>query len=97
MRVKLAARGGFAGGMARPDRVVDSNALDADQAAKLSHAVRAAVAEGGKTSPPRATPDAMTYTITVEDGSSSTSLKSSDADMSPHFAELLDELERLLR
>lgn len=99
MRVKLAKHGGFAATIGHPEQIVDSGQLDPQQAAKLREAVKAAVAARPnlQATPKRAVPDAMTYTITVDEENQSTTLKSSDADMPPEFANLLEELERLMR
>jgi hypothetical protein len=40
-------------------------------------------------------PDAMSYTITIEDEGRATALKDSDPIASAHFANLLDFVERL--
>ena len=47
-------------------------------------------ARAGAAPPPRRMPDAMSYTITVRDGSHAAVLKESDAHMTDEFAALLD-------
>ncbi|GAA3503840.1 hypothetical protein GCM10019016_109520 [Streptomyces prasinosporus] len=94
MKVTLAAHGGQAAAvlLRLPPRVLDTDTLPEDAAAELARLVAAAVpaAEGG--GPGRAR-DAMSYTITVEEGGRPTVLTQSDASMSPAFAALLGWLE----
>lgn len=47
-------------------------------------------ARSGPAATPRRMPDAMSYTITVRDGSRAAVLRESDADMTEEFAALLD-------
>ncbi|GGW55998.1 hypothetical protein GCM10010503_36390 [Streptomyces lucensis JCM 4490] len=76
-----------------PPDVVDTHALPESAAAELSRLVAAAVpataATAGAPEPPRRAPDAMSYSITVEQGGHSSVLVQSDTDMSPEFAALL--------
>jgi hypothetical protein len=94
MKVTLATHGGQAAAvnLGLPQRAVDTDALSGSAAAELSDLVAAALPTAGEERPTRAR-DAMSYTITVEDGGSSTALTQSDAAMSPQFAALLDWLE----
>lgn len=95
MRVTLATHGGLAAPVIAglPPDVVDTDALPESAAAELSRLVAAAVpatatATGDRESHRRA-PDAMSYSITVEEGGHSSVLVQSDSDMSPEFAALL--------
>jgi hypothetical protein len=99
VRVRLAAHGGFAGGLARPERVVDLGQLDPAQAESLARAVKAAITESaGRAAESREPlPDAMSYSITIEDAGEPTTLVGGDGDMPPQFAQLLSELQRALR
>ncbi|MDQ0688579.1 MULTISPECIES: protealysin inhibitor emfourin [Streptomyces] len=98
MRVTLATHGGLAAPVLAglPPDVVDSHALPESAAAELSRLVAAAVpaaaapaAAAGDPEPRRRAPDAMSYSITVEEGGHSSVLVQSDTDMSPEFAALL--------
>ncbi|MFI9150434.1 protealysin inhibitor emfourin [Streptomyces sp. NPDC053367] len=99
MKVTLATHGGQAAAIQRrlPPDVLDSDDLPEDAAAELARLVAAALAQDaeGPSGPGRAR-DAMSYTITVEDGGRSTVLTRSDTTMSPAFAALLDWLEQRL-
>ncbi|MGW2052101.1 protealysin inhibitor emfourin [Streptomyces sp. NPDC001858] len=92
MRVTLATYGGLAAVVRAglPPDTVDTDALPESAAAELSRLVAAAVpaAEGDREPHGRA-PDAMSYSITVEESGHSSVLVQSDADMSPEFAALL--------
>lgn len=95
MRVTLATHGGLAAPVLAglPPDVVDTHALPESAAAELSRLVAAAVpapaAATGDPEPRRRAPDAMSYSITVEEGGHSSVLVQSDTDMSPEFAALL--------
>ena len=95
MKVTLEQHGGLAAGVRRRPRVVETGALAPGAAAELAKLVaeaRAASAPGG--SGTRRAPDAMGYTITVEDGGQPPLvLRASDADMPDAFAALLDWVE----
>ena len=96
MKVTLATRGGLAATVndRRQPATVDSGTLPADEVAILTRLV-AAAAQG----PARADTelglarDAMSYTITVEDGAESMKLTQSDTTMSPSFYDLYRWLE----
>jgi hypothetical protein len=95
MRVTLVTHGGLAAPVLAglPPDVVDTHALSESAAAELSRLVAAAVpatAEAaGDPEPRRHAPDAMSYSIKVEEGGHSSVLVQSDTDMSPEFAALL--------
>jgi hypothetical protein len=100
MKISLAKHGGHAAGMllGRPPRVLDTGTLSPTAAEEVSRLVEAAravlpVEDNG---PGRAR-DAMSYTITVEEGDCKTVLKCSDANMFSTFANLLGLLERHLK
>lgn len=100
MRISLAKHGGQAAGMylGRPPRVLDSKTLPPSAAEELDELVEAAKATvtAAGTAPGRAR-DAMSYTVTVEEGGRETVLKLSDTDMSPAFKDLLAWLERHMK
>ena len=100
MKVSLAKHGGQAAGilLGRPPQVLDTSTLAPTAAEEICKLIEAATAaqpaeEGG---PGRAR-DAMSYTITVEDGDRQTVVKCSDTNMSHALADLLVLLERHLK
>jgi hypothetical protein len=96
VRVTLETSGGLAAGLrlgAQP-LVVDSAQLPEPDANTLAALVDAARAETPRTGDRRVVPDAMSYTVTVEDGDGPVVLRGSDSSMTPAFAELLDWLGR---
>lgn len=100
MKVSLARHGGQAAGLllGRPPRVLDTSTLPPTAAEELSRLIEAATAAPlvAKDGPGRAR-DAMSYTITVEDGDRQTVLKCSDTNISHALADLLALLERHLK
>ena len=94
MKITLMKEGGMAG-MPHPHRVFDSTTLPKPAAGELTQLVSAAKAgmNTGKRDAAKAR-DAMTFTITVEDGSAPTVISQTDMNMSPAFAALLGCLER---
>ncbi|KPI20628.1 hypothetical protein OV450_0094 [Actinobacteria bacterium OV450] len=97
MKVTLATHGGLAAAanLRLPPKVLDTDTLPENAASELARLVEAAVAAGEADQPSRAR-DAMSYTISVEDGGRSTVLKQSDAAMTPAFAALLTRLREYL-
>ena len=95
MKVTLEQHGGHLAGMRRPALVVRTDALTPDAARELTELVAAA-----RSAPPPApggagpAPDAMGYSITVEDGGQPALLRQSDTGMSRAFAALLDWIRR---
>ena len=93
MKVSLATHGGQIASinLRRPPRIVDSSSLPAREAEELAHLVAAT-----KTSPPARdvsrglARDAMSYTITIEDGGSTATLEQSDMTASSAFIALRD-------
>jgi hypothetical protein len=75
--------------------VVDADALSKPAAGELARLVAAArSAPEAEADGPGRGRDAMSYTITVEDGGRPTVLKQSDTTMTPAFAALLDWIEK---
>jgi hypothetical protein len=100
MKISLAKHGGQAAGMllGRPPRVLDTGTLPPTAAEEISRLIEAAKsASPAEDNGPGRARDAMSYTITVEDGDCETVLKCSDANMFPPFAHLLGMLERHLK
>ena len=95
MKITLVTSGGLAAGLrlGRPPAVVDSATLSEPDARRLRDLVGRATAERPENRPAGALPDAMSYTITVEDDGLPVTLRQSDADMSDAFAALLEWLE----
>ncbi|MET7397884.1 protealysin inhibitor emfourin [Dactylosporangium sp. NPDC005572] len=99
MKVTLAAHGGQAAAihLRLPPRVMDADALPEQEARELARLVEAATtAPAAEEERPGRARDAMSYTITVEDGGQPIFLTQSDTTMSPEFAALLGWLERHL-
>ncbi|KOV99424.1 hypothetical protein ADK65_18095 [Streptomyces sp. NRRL B-1140] len=77
----------------RRPKVLDTDALPENAAAELDQLVAAAVSMPMADDDGRAR-DAMSYTITIEDGDRVTALEQSDGAMSPAFASLLTWLRK---
>ncbi|MFE1292223.1 protealysin inhibitor emfourin [Streptomyces sp. NPDC058751] len=94
MKVTWEVHGGQAAAvrLGLPPKALDSDTLPENAAGELERLVAAAVPETEEERPSRAR-DAMSYTITVEDGGRSTAPTRSDATMSPAFAALPGRLE----
>jgi hypothetical protein len=95
MKITLTKYGGQTAGMRLPARTIDAAALDAPTAEKLTRLTRSAVSAAPGTATTRAAPDAMGYTITIDEDGRTTTLKATDANMSSSFVELLEYLEQL--
>ncbi|THA44957.1 protealysin inhibitor emfourin [Streptomyces sp. A1136] len=97
MKLTLATHGGLAAAanLRLPPKVLDTDTLPESTAQELDRLVAAAVATPTEDRPSRAR-DAMSYTLTVEDGGRSTVLKQSDAAMTPAFAALLTRVREHL-
>jgi hypothetical protein len=95
MKVALATHGGLAAGinLRLPPRVVDADTLPEPVAEELAQLVAAAKAAKPPMEEGRAR-DAMSYTITVDDGGHQVILTESDTTMSREFAALLSWLEQ---
>lgn len=98
MKITLTSTGGFAAGIRRPPRVLESASISEQAAVELERLVAVAkLASEGKEAHPGHARDTMSYTITVEEeGAKKTVLSQSDTTMSPSFAALLQCLERHL-
>lgn len=95
MKIVLTTHGGLAAGLRRQPKIVDTKTLPMGAAAELERLVAAAQATRApeKSEQDRAR-DAMTYTISVENGDRSAVLRQSDSSMSPAFSKLLGWLEK---
>lgn len=97
MRVTLATHGGLAAAINHrlPPQVVDADTLPRPAARELAQLIAAAeAAKPPKEAGPGRARDAMSYTITVDDGGHQVILVESDTTMSREFAALLDWLEQ---
>ena len=94
MKVTLATHGGLAAGLRLGGRplMLDSDQLSEADARTLEDLVGAARAEPSAESTRGSARDAMSYTVTVEDGSGAGVLRRSDDAMTPAFSALLDWL-----
>jgi hypothetical protein len=99
MKITLALRGGLAAPvyLNRPPRQVDVAALPAADAAELSRLVAVAKAEPATAPSAKPVPDAMSFTITIDDDGEQTVLKQSDPHLSPAFGALLGRLQSHLK
>lgn len=94
MRVTLTRHGGHMAGMRIPPRTVDAAALDAASAERLQTLAQEVV--NSPPAPARVAPDALSYTVTIEDDNGrSTTVRATDPITSASFAALLDFIERL--
>lgn len=94
MKVTWAQHGGLAAAIRRTPASLDAGDLTDEERRILTHLVDAAQ----KVAPTDAqasshAPDAQSYTITIFDGPTSTTLRGSDSDMSRPFADLLRWLQ----
>jgi hypothetical protein len=95
VKLTLAKHGGLAAGIRRSPEVLDSNDLPQAAAAELARLVAELKATRSvQNETPGRARDAMSYSITVEEGGEPTVLRQSDTTMSPSFAALLQWLER---
>jgi len=98
MKVTLATHGGLAAAInfRLPPQVVDTNTLPKPVTGELAQLVSAAkAAEAAKASREKGRArDAMSYTITVDDGGQQVTLVESDTTMSQEFAALLSWIEQ---
>ncbi|WP_251091571.1 protealysin inhibitor emfourin [Streptomyces sp. Caat 7-52] len=100
MKVVLETYGGLAAAarQGRPPEVLDTDALPETAAAELARLLAAVTAtpqqdRSGRDRSGRAR-DAMSHTITVQDGDRVTVLEQSDAAMTPAYADLLTWLRK---
>ncbi|MGW0792629.1 protealysin inhibitor emfourin [Streptomyces sp. NPDC002911] len=97
MRVTLATHGGLAAAVRAnlPPEVLDTDTLPENAADELSRLVAAAIPAAEETKEPHSRArDAMSYSITVEEGGRSSVLVQSDTAMTPEFAMLLRWLKK---
>src|SRR5437899_2107220 len=97
MKLSLAKHGGqvAALNLRQAPKILDADALPKESAAELAQLVAAAKASPASKETGRGIAgDAMSYTITLENGGRSCVLVQSDTTMSSAFAALLDWLER---
>ena len=95
MRITLTRHGGQLAGMRLPPHVIDTGTLDPVRAERLKSLVARALASRSSASSSRGMPDAMSYSITIDDEGSSTTLKEGEAMSSSPFGDLLEFLEQL--
>jgi len=95
VKVTLAKHGGWLAPLRLPPRLVDSDALAATAADELSRLIAAAKAVAGVPADRSGrAPQAMKYTITIDDGGELTMLRQSDTNLTPAFAALVAWLEQ---
>jgi hypothetical protein len=97
MKLTLAEHGGLAAGLrlGHPPVVVDMSILPDADVRQLTDLLSAARADPAPSGSARTVPDAMSYTVTVEDDGRQEVLRRTDTTMSREFAELLDRLRHL--
>jgi hypothetical protein len=95
MRITLTRHGGQLAGMRLPPSVIDTATLDPVRAERLKALVARALASRSGGSSSRGMPDARSYSITIDDEGSSTTLKEGESMASSPFTELLEFLEQL--
>ncbi|MET0969657.1 MAG: protealysin inhibitor emfourin [Tardiphaga sp.] len=98
MNISLATHGGMAAAihMRAPPRVLSVDGLAAPEADALIKLVDAAKRAPPAAAPSGAMPDAMSYTITIDDGGETTVLNQSDPNLTTEFSALLDAIDRHL-
>ncbi len=91
MKITIRESGGFAPGLRKPPRTVESSQLEEDKAAELTKLVADAVSTVDETESPstNTAPDAVSYTIIVEDDGKATQLRQSDVNLSQPVADLM--------
>jgi len=94
MKIALQKFGGWLAGMSRPPVIIETANLPTEEVTELDRLVMAAKEKGNVESGGlRTAPDAMSYTITVDDGSKAFDLQQSDVTMTPEFAALKNWIE----
>jgi len=91
MRLTLKVHGGFAAAMRREPAVMDTASLDPQHADRIAHLVRAIVASPTASAPAEPMPDAMSYTLVVEQDGKTDVVKQRDGDLTAEFGQLLDQ------
>jgi emfourin len=96
MRITLTRHGGLLAGMKRPPRIIDVTSLDPERAERLRALVARAIgAQRDRAEARSAKPDAMSYSIAVEDDGQVTTLTQTEPTEPSPFADLLEFLETL--
>jgi hypothetical protein len=95
MKVTLAKHGGWQAPLRLPPRVVDGDSLTAEELDELRRLL--AAAKAGANAPDERSaraPEAMKYTITVDDGGEPILLRQTDTNLTPAFATLMTWIEQ---
>lgn len=95
MRITLTRHGGLLAGMKRPPLVIDDTSLDASRADRLRTLVARAIGTQQERADVRVMPDAISYSIAIDDDGRVTTLKQTEPTESSPFADLLEFLETL--
>ncbi|HEY7188070.1 MAG TPA: protealysin inhibitor emfourin [Vicinamibacterales bacterium] len=95
MRITLTRHGGLLAGMKRPPLVIDDTSLDASRADRLRTLVARAIGTQQERADVRVMPDAISYSIAIDDDGRVTTLKQTEPTVSSPFADLLEFLETL--
>jgi hypothetical protein len=95
MRITLTRHGGLLAGIKRPPRIIDVASLDPERAERLRALVARAIGAQQGGADVRVMPDAMSYSIAIEDDGQVTTLKQAEPTASSPFADLLEFLETL--
>jgi hypothetical protein len=96
MRITLTRHGGQLAGMKRPPRIIDVTSLDPERAERLRTLVARAIGAQRDRESVRAIPDAISYSIAIEDEGQVTTLKQTEPTEPSPFADLLEFLETLV-
>ncbi|MCB1740574.1 MAG: hypothetical protein KDK91_09405 [Gammaproteobacteria bacterium] len=91
MKVSITTHGGLAAALRRPPVVIDGTSLGEAERAELAALIDAAEAQPASAST-RRMPDAQSYVITIEDQTSTRTLRGSDMSGNRDFDALLDWL-----
>ena len=92
MRITLQTHGGIAAAIPRRPLHVETGSLPDEDAHQLKQLVASVVTSARPPDPASIRPDAMTYTLTVEDGAGVQTVKQHDANLTPEFSNLLGQL-----
>ena len=95
MKVTIRESGGFAPGLRKQPKTIESSELSEEKAAELGRLVEAArSSETEEPARPGRSRDAVNYTITVEDEGDAVELKRSDADLPQPVADLIEWIDQ---
>lgn len=95
MKITLAKHGGWQAQLRLPPHVIDGaslNAAEVNELTRLLAGAKAAPDAPGERS--ARAPEAMKYTITIEDGGEPTLLRQTDTNLTPAFAALMTWIEQ---